>query len=285
MSSLVKQLRKLQVPGQFTSVENEAKFKPSFLFANIEAAGLDLDTVHSLAFNGLEELISLQPLFVEFTTSLFSESSKRFERTVVSREISDKVNLDIAKFLRLLSPYFLLKSAHKCIEWLVRVYKIHHCNIDVLLECAFPYYETNLFVRIVQLLPIEDHIFWHWLSLVKKSTTPLCQQMLIQHCIAEPSFLTYVCKMVPFSLLVNKEKSSARVVVSFYCSTVTEIIKSSTISNQLVTSLLPFILKGFKSFNIDYKASSYILISFLSSKVKFDSRLTSSVMESLVKVC
>lgn len=287
-TSLAKQLKKLQIPGQFTSIEKESILKPSFLFTTKEAANLDIDTIYSLGINGLEELTSIQPLFAEFADSLFAESSKQFERTVVSADVINKVNADITKFLRLLSPYFLLRPAHKCIEWLIRGYKIHQCNIDVLMECVLPYYETKLFARIIQLLPIDDSTSsWHWLCPVKKEGTPLSQLTLVQHCITDSSFLTFVCKMVLSSLSVLSDvaESSVRTMVAFYCTTVAEVIERATITSQLVTNLLPFVLKGFKSSNVDYRASAYMIISLLSCRVTFDGKLTYSLMESIIKVC
>lgn len=68
---------------------------------------------------GLEELLGIEPAFVEFEDTLFSRSSLTLERSVQSKEVNDKLDAGISLFLTRLSPYFLLKPAHKCIEWLV----------------------------------------------------------------------------------------------------------------------------------------------------------------------
>ena len=43
-------------------------------------------------------------------------------------------------------------------------YHIHQMNTDAVLRCAFPYHETKIFVRLIQLLPTEQETHrWHWI--------------------------------------------------------------------------------------------------------------------------
>ena len=116
--------------------------------------------------------------------------------------------------------FFMLRPAHKCLEWLVRVYEIHKCNIDGLMECVLPYYETNLFARVVQILRLEDHAsLWSWLSPIQKEGTPLSRLFLIQHCLSDGPFLSFICNMVLSSLSEEGGSSSNNshcVLISFY---------------------------------------------------------------------
>lgn len=57
--------------------------------------------------------------FAEFERSLFSESSKFVERSVKTKAENAELDESIEEFLLLLSPYFLLRPAHKALEWLV----------------------------------------------------------------------------------------------------------------------------------------------------------------------
>ena len=41
------------------------------------------------------------------------------ERSIQTKEVNDKLDEVIEEFLCLLSPYFLLKPAHKTLEWLI----------------------------------------------------------------------------------------------------------------------------------------------------------------------
>ena len=286
-TSLAKQLKKLQIPGQSGLLEKESRRKPSLLFTSQEAASLDIDSIHALGVNGLEELITLQPAFSEFTESLFTESCKQFERSIEVQSVIKELDNLISKFLRLLSPYFLLRPAHKCLEWLIRAFRIHECNIDVILECILPYYETNLFARVVQLLPIkEPSSNWHWLHPLRKEGTPLSRLTLIQHCLSNPAFLSFIFNMVLQSLTLHKDKmeSSVRVLISFYVSTITHVLERGPITEEFISRLLPCLLKGLKSSNLDFRAGSYMVVSLLASKVTLDKKLTISLLDCITKV-
>lgn len=141
---------------------------------------------------GLEELLGIEPAFLEFQDTLFSSASLTMERSVQSREVNQKLDASISLFLSRLCPYFLLKPAHKCLEWLIHRYErqsgacsvppdrkpdvvdnvlclacsfhIQLYNIDSLLACILPYHDTNMFVRVLQLLKIQDATNkWNWL--------------------------------------------------------------------------------------------------------------------------
>lgn len=74
---------------------------------------------------GLDELLGIEPAFAEFQETLFSQASSNLERSVQSKEVNQRLDKDISRFLIRLSPYFLLKPALKCLEWLV-----HRCRIS-----------------------------------------------------------------------------------------------------------------------------------------------------------
>ena len=287
MSSLLKQLQKLAIPGQPSLQQIVAKARPSLLFGPKEAADIDIETVYALGTNGLEELINIDQSFSQFETSLFQESCKDFERTVQTAEILQDLDEKISIFLRRLSPYFLLKPAQKCLEWLIRAFRINSFNVDAIMECVLPYYETKLFARMIQLLPLKSHSsMWHWLRPVQKAGSPLSRLTLIQHCISVPSFLAFICDMVPHSLNAHKDSpvSASRVVVSFYSSTVVSVLEADSISEELVSRLLPHLLKGLKSSSLDHRASSYMILSQLVSKASLQEQLCVSLLESIAKV-
>ena len=288
MTSLAKQLQKLAIPGQPSLRQVVSKKKPSLLFDAKEAADIDIDTIFSLGVNGLEELITIDQTFAEFESSLFQESCKDFERTVQMKEILEDVDEKISSFLRKLSPYFLLKPAQKCLEWLIRVFRINSFNVDAIMECILPYYQTNLFARVVQLLPLKDpSSSWHWLRPIQKAGSPLSKLTLVQHCISTQPFLVFVCEMVPRSLKAHKYStvSSTRTVVAFYVSTVVSVLETaSSVSEELMSRLLPFIVKGLKSSNVEYRAASYMVTSRLCTEAKLQAQLYCSLIETICKV-
>lgn len=288
MSSLARQLQKLAIPGQPSLRQVTSKKRPSLLFDAKEAADIDIETIHALGTNGLEELTSIDRSFADFETSLFQESFKDFERTVQTREVVADLDEKISVFLRKLSPYFLLKPAQKCLEWLIRVFRINSFNVDALMECVLPYYETKLFARVVQLLPIKSReSMWHWLRPIQKAGSPLSKDTLVHHCATLPSFLTFVCEMAQLSLKAHKSSSvpsAPRVTIAFFTSTVVSLLEAESLTEELLSRLLVYIMKGLKSSNVDYKAASYVIVCQLSTKAQLERKLCTSLLDSITKV-
>jgi len=153
LTSLSAQLKRLQVPQ--TNLLNVAadKRRVSFLYDPKEAANLDSEAVFCVAMNGLEQLKSIDSeTFESFELTLFNSSSVTFERAIQTKDVNEKLNQELRRFLIHLSPYFMLKSAHKVFEWLVFRYQIHLYNLNEMFMCVLPYHETNYFVRALQLV-------------------------------------------------------------------------------------------------------------------------------------
>ena len=286
-TELARQLQRLQVPGQPSIREAVAKKRPSLLFDGKEAADMDVETVYALGWNGLQELTAVEPSFAEFESSLFSESSKTFERSVQTLEVVEQLDTTLALFMRKLCPYLLLQPAHKCLEWLVRVYRVHSCNTELMMECVLPYYQTKLFARVAQLVPMKQQHNWQWLKPVTKEGTPLSQLTLVQRCISNSAFLSFICEMVPNAIKANRDSlvsGAIRTVTAFYCSTVVSVLQQSGVTETLMSRLLPYVLKGLKSSWADYRASSYIIVSVLVNRVVLENKLTLSLLNTISKV-
>uniref|UniRef100_A0A8C4R077 HEAT repeat-containing protein 1 n=1 Tax=Eptatretus burgeri TaxID=7764 RepID=A0A8C4R077_EPTBU len=143
---------------------------------------------------GLEQLASIDPSFADFGKSLFSTAAIGLERSVQGRETNKQLDGRIKLFLTRLSPFFLLKPAQKCLEWLVNRFHIHRYNEDALLACAMPFHESQQFVRVVQLLRIKDPTHrWHWLFPLQKHKVPLARSTLVTHCYKDPVFADFLC--------------------------------------------------------------------------------------------
>lgn len=72
-----------------------------------------------LGRTGLEELLGIDPSFEQFEAPLFSQLAKTLERSVQTKAVNKQLDENISLFLIHLSPYFLLKPAQKCLEWLI----------------------------------------------------------------------------------------------------------------------------------------------------------------------
>ncbi|KAK2820168.1 hypothetical protein Q5P01_023127 [Channa striata] len=292
MTSLAHQLRRLALPQSDPNLLTR-KEVASLLFDPKDAASMDRSTFYALGCTGLEELLGIEPAFLEFQDTLFSRASLTLERSVQSKEVNEKLDAGISLFLTRLCPYFLLKPAHKCIEWLVHRFHVQLYNPDSLLACALPYHDTNVFVRVLQLLRIKDATNrWNWLHCLQKPGVPLSRGVLITHCYTDLSFMDFICTLVTKSIQAYSEHSKSysqlRVIFSFYASTIVPALDAvEKVSDGMISKLLPYVQRGLKSSLMDYKAATYMIVCQLSVKVVMEPTLVDSlavhISKSLVK--
>ncbi|XP_010150075.1 PREDICTED: HEAT repeat-containing protein 1 [Eurypyga helias] len=233
--------------------------------------------------------MGIDPSFEVFQSSLFSSTSKGLERSVQSKAVNQQLNKNISLFLIHLSPYFMLKPAQKCLEWLIHRFHIHLYNQDSLIGCVLPYHETKLFVRVIQLLNIKSPTNkWHWMDPIRKPGVPLARGTVITHCYKDLDFMDFICRLVAKSVKVFSEcpgnSAQLRVLLVFYASTIVSALAAAEkITDSIVSVLLPYIQKGLKSSIQDYRAATYMIISQMTVKVTVETSLVHSLMLQISK--
>ncbi|WVQ95966.1 hypothetical protein IAU59_003065 [Kwoniella sp. CBS 9459] len=157
MSSLAAQLQNIaSLDAARLTSRYGAPSSKSYLFPPKVASTHDLDSIFALAQSGFEELLSLDPAIEKFEDELFSERAKRTDRMMLSKEENEALDQVIGRCLRRLGRWIGVMAGGKCIEWLVRRFRIHEMNADVLLEVFLPYHESPNFPRILAILTIPQ---------------------------------------------------------------------------------------------------------------------------------
>uniref|UniRef100_A0A674HBP0 HEAT repeat-containing protein 1 n=1 Tax=Taeniopygia guttata TaxID=59729 RepID=A0A674HBP0_TAEGU len=233
--------------------------------------------------------MGIDPSFEEFQSSLFSSTSKGLERSVQTKAVNQQLDKNISLFLIHLSPYFMLKPAQKCLEWLIQRFHIHLYNQDSLIGCVLPYHETNLFVRVIQLIDIKSPTHkWHWMDPIRKPGVPLARGTVITHCYKDLGFMDFICRLVAKSVKVFSEcpgnSAQLRVLLVFYASTIVSALGAAEkITDTMVSLLLPYVQKGLKSSVQDYRAATYMIICQMTVKVTVETSLVHSLMVQISK--
>ncbi|XP_047680600.1 HEAT repeat-containing protein 1 isoform X2 [Prionailurus viverrinus] len=288
MTSLAQQLQRLALPQSDRSLLSRDEVA-SLLFDPKEAATIDRDTAFAIGCTGLEELLGIDPSFEQFEAPLFSQLAKTLERSVQTKAVNKQLDENISLFLIHLSPYFLLKPAQKCLEWLIHRFHIHLYNQDSLIACVLPYHETRIFVRVIQLLKINNPKHkWFWLSPVKQHGVPLARGTLITHCYKDLGFMDFICSLVTKSVKVFVEypgsSAQLRVLLTFYASTiVSALVTAEGVLDNIVAKLFPYIQKGLKSSLPDYRAATYMIICQISVKVTMEDTFVNSLASQIIK--
>ncbi|XP_013181266.1 PREDICTED: HEAT repeat-containing protein 1 [Papilio xuthus] len=282
-TSLAEQLQKLAAPQ--SSIYKDDKKKASLLFDPREAALKDRETFYEIGVSGLKELTALFEGFRVYEDSLFSVSSKDFERAIQTKEVNHNLDQTIEKFLLQLSPYFLLQPSHKALEWLVNRYHIHEYNQDAIMMLILPYHETKIFIRFLQLLAIKGNTNrWNWLRSVQKKGVPLTKQTLHNQCVSNTGTLQFIAKMILKYVKVYGERATQlNTVFGFFAITAFGVIDTmKSVNEAFINALLPTIMKGFESTVQDFRAASYTIYGFICMNSTLKRKTLNEILECLL---
>lgn len=282
-TSLSEQLQKLAAPQ--SAIYKEDKKKTSLLFDPKEAGLKDRDTFYEIGLSGLKELIALHEGFRTFEDTLFSLSSKDFERAVQSKDVNQNLDQTIEKFLLQLSPYFLLQSSHKALEWLVNRYHIHQYNQDAIMALILPYHGSKIFVRFIQIMDLKSTSNrWNWLLPVQKNGVALGNQVWYNQCVSNSASLQFVAKTtLKYVKEFGERASQLNTLFAFFCQTALGVLESSKrVTEATINALLPTVLKAIESPIVDFRSSAYIILGFLFTKATIKADTLNEIVDKLL---
>lgn len=101
----------------------KAAHSKSLIFEPRVAAVQNFQTLYGICREGFDELCQLEPRFVPFGTTLFSEQSRDEDRTQMTAAENAELNKRIDSFLHLAGARLRLMPAIKAIEWLIRRFR------------------------------------------------------------------------------------------------------------------------------------------------------------------
>ncbi|CAH0557807.1 unnamed protein product [Brassicogethes aeneus] len=283
-TSLAEQLQRLAVPQ--TSLLKRDKKRASLLFDPKEAAGIKRETFYQIGLEGLEELIEKNAQFKQFRETLFGVLSKDFERSVQNTDANKLLDRNIKRFLLILSPYFLINSSHKALEWLIHRYMIQDYNREDLLKLILPFHESNIFVRALQLLQFKDsNDTWYFLKALQKPGLHLTKNALLNQAATNSYILKFVGKYIQELIKEHNKPQLLAVSFNFYCVVYMGAIEYSTnIREDQLSQMLPFLLKGLASDIPDYCAASYLIVARLVAKSTLSNKMLDALVEKISKL-
>ncbi|RCI06452.1 HEAT repeat-containing protein 1 [Rhizopus stolonifer] len=279
MSSLKQQLKKIGTLDLRSVSEASRKTRASFLFSAREAADQDLETIYSIAYNGIMELVILDEKFAAFEKTLFSEKMKSVDRVLQTKEENEKLDASINSFLSQLSPYFLLKPSGKVLEYLIRRFRIQDFNVESIIRCILPYHETKSFVKMVSILNIEEKSPWEFLTPIKKSLLPLERSLLVKKMLKNRYVFDFICKTV------NRSLVPFQTLYSFYAALLTDYIKlAPSVNTDMTIALTPHLIDGLKAKKLpELQLATYMILSQLSSKAVFSKEGVEALVDTMLR--
>lgn len=287
-TSLAKQLQKLSAPQ--TSILSLGHKKTSLLLQPKDIGNHDLSAFFEVGVKGLNELSGINNKFVKFELTLFSHSWQTKQRAILSLSENQKIDALIEDFLCLLSPYFNSKPALYALEWLVHRFNIEQYNTDVLLGYALPFVSTQVFTRLIQVIPLKNNPEvaknWWWLTRSRKTGVQINEQSFIAEAINDTRLLKLICSLI--MKVIEEHKVNEELVTvwtNFYAKLLVAAFTSSSISkNNLVTIFLPSIIAGLESDARSFTVSSLIVIGVMSKYITYTEKLQSSLVKKILLV-
>lgn len=283
-TSLREQLLKLQTPQSSQFVDSRRR--DSILFTQKDAATKSRETIYEIGLSGLRELIEIDDSFTEFESTLFDFTVKDVQRAVETDEVNKLLNKNIKRFMFHLSPYFLIPSSHKCLEWLIRRFNINLYNKEELLMLILPYHQTNMFVRCIQIMKFDNPSDkWNFLSEVKKTSTPLSKLTLWNHGASQTEFLDFVGKFTYDGIKeLDRSAGKLQTMISFYfTSMVGSLEQAPKINDNHIVTVSRYLLKTFKSNVTDYNAAGFMITAQLLAKTSLKEKLLYEFMDRISK--
>lgn len=275
-TSLARQLKNLQKPETSKFVQKRGKY--SFLYDYFDAASVDCNTHYALAISGLEELVALDPSVSRYKKSFLDPSAKSFDRGMRSSEENEQLDAETRRFLfHVVTPYFLLASTHKVIEWLIYKFEINLYNTDALILSALPYHETRLFSRLLQAMPSfkDESIKWNFLYAAQKNCLPILKSVLINRCLQEDWLSSLLIESLPEIISSNPRNGN------FVTLTLGIILGclSRSQDESLLSTVVNFIITGLSSDYPSLVAASYTALALLSCKCEISLPVLQSILK------
>ncbi|RZC48060.1 hypothetical protein C5167_040997 [Papaver somniferum] len=275
---IIKSLNNLEIKSTKKPFTN-----PSILYDPRVAADLDIDSLYSIAISSLDVLVKSELRFEAYKNSLFSYKSRELNRALQGRVENEEIDVSISSYLRLLSGYLLVDSALHTLEYLVRRYMVHVYNIDELVNCALPYHDTAAFVRIVQIVQLQNSK-WGFLEAVQKSGAPPPRSVLVQQCVRDRGLLVTLCD---YAMPAKKYQPSV-VVISFFTAVAVEVFGALTVIDaDTVRKVIQFVFKGLDpnaNASPDHKAGALMIASLLANRAALASDIIKNLIGSIARI-
>ncbi|SPO26859.1 related to UTP10 - nucleolar protein, component of the small subunit processome [Ustilago trichophora] len=203
----------------------------SYLFPPKTAAQQDLFTVHALGASGWTELSAEDASLQKWSSStlLFGDESRSMDRLMLPKEDNDAIDKAVEQFLHLASPFLLSKGASKCLEWLVRRFRIHEFSVEDVLAAFLPYHDTQQFARMLSICKLDDKPHLQFLLSVKKTASPLPAGVLHAAILAPATttasldLLRWISGLVANHAAAELHVAPHRALVNFWTSTLVQV--------------------------------------------------------------
>lgn len=273
LTQLASQLRKIRVDNADSMDYSSILFSPS------QAKRYSMQSIYAMGRNGIMELIRIDDTFARFEETLFGNKMASTDRGLLTDEENEEIDNQIRDYLFSVSPYMLLKSTQKTLEYLIRRFSIHTFNAEDFFLAVLPFHETTLFPRVVQICSLKSHLF-DFLASVKKSGTPIVRSSLSYQCMKDFALLEFILNGLRS---LNEHGTIPVVHLTLLCSLVVDISRSGKLQEEYVRALIAFASKGFASSNSEFQATGLLILAQVAVNVSLNNEIITACLNSILR--
>ncbi|KAL7071280.1 hypothetical protein ACQ4LE_009541 [Meloidogyne hapla] len=285
MTSLSNQLKKLKkAPTRALAVERDYS---SLIFNKKEAESYDRDDFYKIGLAGLAGMKKLDNEFDNYLPELFEKKLIKFNRAIISKEENNELNQKIEKLLLLLSPYFHHQCCREVLEWLIHKFQIHSYNAEALFLTFLPFHSINSFGRLLNILKFNSPDM-NWLEEYQKDAAPIPHNILCRVCQSGRSywlitslnkFVNNFIEILDENYVNNKMQHYFTFLVSLYGTLIEN--RGSTIDDQLISRLIPFVGISLKSTIESFKYFGIMISCTLAVNVSINDEIAKNLLKLL----
>ncbi|KAK4985932.1 snoRNA-binding rRNA-processing protein utp10 [Elasticomyces elasticus] len=294
----------------------KAAHSKSLLFETSTAAGQTFDTLYQICYEGFQELCALDGRFANYGRNIFSEQSKREERTQMTSKENEELDLVLRNFLGLVSGRLLLKPGLKAVEWLVRRFRytttcttvlcavhkrvadrilsVHEYNTDWLILSFLPYHATQIFPTLLSILPKTLSPAFKFLHPYMTTLQNPPRHAILYAAINNPSFFS---SFNHYALSVTCARQHSTALLGFWAGITAQAINGlfdnvrsgrTDVQRQreedLLLRIIPIIQEALSISHVpELFVGSCMIITILASKGSLEDKVIDGLMDALVK--
>ncbi|KAK4985088.1 snoRNA-binding rRNA-processing protein utp10 [Elasticomyces elasticus] len=294
----------------------KAAHSKSLLFETSTAAGQTFDTLYQICYEGFQELCALDGRFASYGRNIFSEQSKREERTQMTSKENEELDLVLRNFLGLVSGRLLLKPGLKAVEWLVRRFRytttcttvqcavhkrvadrilsVHEYNTDWLILSFLPYHATQIFPTLLSILPKTLSPAFKFLHPYMTTLQNPPRHAILYAAINSPSFFS---SFNHYALRVTCARQHSTALLGFWAGITAQAINGlfdnvrsgrADVQRQreedLLLRIIPIIQEALSISDVpELFVGSCMFITILVSKGSLEDKVIDGLMDALVK--
>ncbi|KAI5863109.1 hypothetical protein GGS23DRAFT_568312 [Durotheca rogersii] len=271
----------------------KAAHSKSLIFEPRVAASQNFQTLYNICRQGYDDLCELDSRFIPFGATLFSEQSQHEDRSQMAAAENAELDKKIGSFLLLAGARLRLMPAIKAIEWLIRRFRIHEYNTEMVITTFLPYHTIPAFATLLSILPSDIPIVYRFLDPYIRSLTQPPRAILVHQATHQPNFLATISM---YTLDACRAQQHHPALISFWGGVTTEAVNGMldrmrsgrrsiqqsndadflhqmgpTLSDALVMQKVPSL-----------QIATYMVVSVIVAKGDLDDAAITALMEQLV---